>query len=305
MPDSARITDTVKARLLLVAVGFAWGLTWPAMRIALIDFPPFTMRVVASFLGASSMFILARIVGKGVRLPPRSTWGYIIIVSFLNIVIFSVCSAFAQLTATTGRVAILVYTMPIWACLLSWIFLGEQLNKMRAIALLLCCVGMAVLIYPLANGGIPLGLVLSLCSSVSWALGTIYVKRSRINIEPYSLAVWQLTIACIVSTGLELIFEWPFNFSVVHLNSWLGVIFSGLFGSAVAFYLWFKIIRILPATTASLGTLSAPMIGVVSSILFLGEIPTTTDIIGYTLIFSASVCALLQPQIPVPKVTHS
>jgi drug/metabolite transporter (DMT)-like permease len=45
--------------------------------------------------------------------------------------------------------------------------------------------------------------------------------------------------------------------------------------------------------TASLGVLSAPVIGVVSTALLLGEIPTLSDIIGYVLIFAASVCVLL------------
>jgi len=45
--------------------------------------------------------------------------------------------------------------------------------------------------------------------------------------------------------------------------------------------------------TASLGVLSAPVIGVVSTAVLLGEIPTVADIIGYVLIFAASVCVLL------------
>jgi drug/metabolite transporter (DMT)-like permease len=301
VPESPRrITDPLKARLLLVGLCLAWGLTWPAMRIALIDFPPFTMRALAAFIGVTALVVLARVAGRPVRLPPKSTWAYIIIISFLNIIVFSVCAAFAQLSATTGRVAILVYTMPIWASLLAWLFLGERLNAARALALLLCCVGMVVLIYPLTSGGIPGGLLLSLCAAVSWALGTIYMKKSRIDIDPYTLAACQLAVAFVVILALVLIFERSFEFSTVHLNSWLGVIFSGLFGSAVAYYLWFKIIRLMPATTASLGALSSPVIGVVSSTILLNEWPTTADIFGFTLIFSASVCALLQPQIPVP-----
>jgi drug/metabolite transporter (DMT)-like permease len=300
-----RISDSLKARLLLVALVLAWGLTWPAMRIALVDLPPLTMRAFAAFIGATAMFVLARVAGRGVRLPPKSAWLYIVIVSFLNIIVFSICAAFAQLTATTGRVAILVYTMPIWASLLAWLILGERLNTARSVALLLCCAGMAVLIYPLAGGGIPIGLLLSLGSAVSWAVGTIYMKRSRIDIDPYTLAAWQLVVAFVVMLILVLSFESSFQFSSVHLNSWMGVIFSGLFGSAIAYYLWFQVIRLLPATTASLGVLSAPVIGVVSSIFLLNEWPTTADIFGFALILAASVCALLQPQMPIPVLKRN
>jgi len=58
------------------------------------------------------------------------------------------------------------------------------------------------------------------------------------------------------------------------------------------------VIGLVPAMTASLGVLSAPVIGVVSSALLLGERPTTTDVVGYVLIFAASACVLLQPQAP-------
>jgi threonine/homoserine efflux transporter RhtA len=51
--------------------------------------------------------------------------------------------------------------------------------------------------------------------------------------------------------------------------------------------------------TASLGVLSAPVIGVVSTALLLGERQTLSDIIGYALIFAASVCVMLPSRTPV------
>ena len=56
--------------------------------------------------------------------------------------------------------AILAYTMPIWAVVLAWMFLGERPTGMQVIALVLCAAGLAILIYPLAATGVPLGIVL-------------------------------------------------------------------------------------------------------------------------------------------------
>ena len=56
------------ARLMLVALSFAWGLTWPAMRIALDEIPPFSMRVVTLGLGAGALFLVAGC--RGVRSRP-------------------------------------------------------------------------------------------------------------------------------------------------------------------------------------------------------------------------------------------
>lgn len=105
------MTTALKARLMLVGLCLAWGLTWPAMRIALIDFPPLSMRAVAALIGATTTFAIAALAGRPVRVPPKPVWGYIFIVSFFNIILFSLCVAFAQLHTMTGRVAILVYTM--------------------------------------------------------------------------------------------------------------------------------------------------------------------------------------------------
>ena len=60
-------------------------------------------------------------------------------------------------------------------------------------------------------------------------------------------------------------------------------------GSGLAYFLWFGIIGRVPAMTASLGVLSAPVIGVVSTAMLLGEFRRWRTSIGYVLIFAASV----------------
>jgi drug/metabolite transporter (DMT)-like permease len=49
------------------------------------------------------------------------------------------------------------------------------------------------------------------------------------------------------------------------------------------------------AVTASLGTLATPVIGVVATVLVLGERPSTADIVGFALIFTASACVVFAP----------
>ena len=70
---------------------------------------------------------------------------------------------------------------------------------------------------------------------------------------------------------------------------------NGLIGTGFAYILWFAIIERLPTATASLGSLATPVVGVSSSMLMLGERPTTEDMIGFALIFAAAVCVLTQP----------
>src|SRR6478672_4189800 len=60
-------TDTT-AKLMLVALSFAWGLTWPAMRLALDEIPPFSMRVVTLGLGGGALMLYAKLQGRSLAL---------------------------------------------------------------------------------------------------------------------------------------------------------------------------------------------------------------------------------------------
>src|SRR6476659_9969936 len=83
--------------------------------------------------------------------------------------------------------------------------------------------------------------------------------------------------------------------ATVSLKAVLAVLYNGLLGTGFAYILWFAIIERLPTATASLGSLSTPVVGIISSMLMLGERPTTEDMIGFALIFAAAACLLTQP----------
>lgn len=281
---------------MLVGLGLSWGLTWPAMRLALNDIPPMTMRATAALLGTLIMFVLAGLARRPVRMLRPREWGDVLVLAFLNVVVFSVCVAYAQMTARTGRVAILVYTMPLWSALLSWAVLGERLDGLRLMALGTCLAGVCVLIAPLMDGGVPFGLVLALIASVSWSLGTVYMKWRRVQIEPFTFTAWQLIVTTAAIGTLAFVAERQmWSFGAVGPAAITGMLFTGLFGSGIAYYLWFHIVRILPTTTASLGALASPVIGTLASIPVLGEVPTLYDTAGFALIFLSAAAVMLRP----------
>jgi drug/metabolite transporter (DMT)-like permease len=281
---------------MLVGVSFAWGLTWPAMKIALSDIPPFSMRAGSLAVGGVMLYLLARVQGHSLRIKGRNTWVHVGVIAFCNVVVFSVCTTFAQLLAPTGRVAMLVYTMPIWASLMARVALGEKFTRAGVVALVLCCVGMTVLIYPLASHGVPAGPLLALGAAIGWAAATVYMKWADITADPIAIAMWQLVIGFFVLGACVPVFQDSVHLFDARPAALAGLVFAGIFGSGLAYFLWYNVINLVPAMTASLGVLSAPVIGVVSAVILFGELPSTTDIIGYVLIFAASACVLLQPQ---------
>jgi drug/metabolite transporter (DMT)-like permease len=169
------------------------------------------------------------------------------------------------------------------------------LNLISGISLLLCAAGLTVLIYPLLGSSDLIGLVFALATAVSWAAGTVYLKWAQIDADPMAISAWQLVVALVVTFAGSLIFEGSLHLWPVPASALWALAFSGLVGSAFAYLLWFEIVRRLPATTASLGVLSAPVVGIVASVLILGERPTIADIVGSILILTAAAAVLLAP----------
>jgi drug/metabolite transporter (DMT)-like permease len=302
VPEPAGVA-AMRAKLLLLLLCLIWGVTWPVVKIALNEIPPFTMRTCSVGLGAATLFMVCLVKGRSFRIPTTRACIHVTVASLLNIAAFTVLSAFAQLATTTSRVSVLAYTMPIWAVVLAWPFLGERPTRMQTVALGLSVVGLAILIYPLTAAGVPLGVLLALTTGLLWAAGTVYLKWAHIDADPMGVSFWQLMIAFVVIAACTVPFQGGFNLGNAHAEALLATVFAGVVGNGVAYGLWFEIVRRLPAATASLGLLSVPVIGIVASTIILGEVPTAADIIGFALIFAASACVLVARPAPVAVTT--
>jgi drug/metabolite transporter (DMT)-like permease len=293
----------VGAKLLLVLLSLAWGLSWPAVRIALDEVAPWTLRALSYGVGTVFLFGFLRLTGRKASLPFGPVYAHVIVSALLNVAGFGLITTFAQLNALTSRVVIVSYSMPVWASLMAWLILGERLNAASILGLILCVSGLAVLIYPVMSSGHAIGLLLALIAALCWAAGTIYVKWAQIPGDGIVITAWQLVVAFAVTIVGVAAFEgvphlWPLSLPVV-----LALAFHGPVGTGVAYFLWFTIVGRLPAATASLGSLLTPVVGIVSTVLLVGERPTFADAIGFTLIFAAAASVLLEPARRQPSIT--
>ena len=284
------------AKLLVVLLAFAWGLNWIAAAVALREVSPWSLRFAGAGIGAAVLFTAALLTGHNLRVP-RGEHLHVMVAGFFNVAAFQILSGFAQLSGATSRAIVITYSMPIWATVLSWILIGDRLNKIGALAFALCVAGLTILVWPLFAHGFPPFVFYSFGCALSWAFATVYMKWVKAKIEPLANAAWQLLFGFLFIAAGTFAVEgtprlWPLS-----AHSMLAILYVGLFGVGLAHFLWWSIVGRLPTITASLGSLLVPVIGVTASAVVLGERPTAPDIVGFVLIFAAAACVLLQPNV--------
>jgi drug/metabolite transporter (DMT)-like permease len=284
------------AKLLVVLLAFAWGFNWIAAAVALREISPWSLRFAGSSIGAATLFAAAILTGHKLRVP-RGEYLHVMVAGFFNVAAFQILSGFAQLSGATSRAIIITYSMPIWATVLSWLVLGERLNRIGMLAFALCVAGLSILLWPLFTTGFPPFVFYSLGCALSWAIATVYMKWVKATIAPLANAAWQLLFGLLFIAAGTFAFEgyphlWPLVSDTV-----LAVLFVGVFGVGLAHFLWWTIVGRLSTITASLGSLMTPVVGVSASAVLLGERLTVPDIIGFAMIFAAAACVLLQPNV--------
>ncbi len=263
-----------------------WGLNWPAVKLALDGFSPWTFRVVGLGLGAVLLAAIAIATRRPLAVPAGHRMA-LFIAAFLSVAGFNICAVFAQLAMPTSRAAILTFTMPMWAALFGALFAGERIDGLRALALGCGAAGLALLARPywpaLAAGTLPAGLVFVLGAAISWAAGTVYTKHRGLPGDPLALAAWQLGIGAAVAAAGALAFESP----RIDLASPVvkgALVYHVVLALALAYFLWFQLLDRVPSGTAALGTLLIPVFAVAGSAAILGEQPALTDFAGFGLI---------------------
>ena len=278
---------------LVLLLGVLWGLNWPAVKIALGEIGPWTLRACALSVAASALIAFTLLRGGTLRIRPAHWWR-IALPAVLAIAAPNVLIAHAQLSAPTGRIAVVAFTMPVWATILARFVLGERLDRGRLVGLWLGVAGLVALGWPLVRAGeLSLGLLLAFLAAMCWAAGTVLLKRFPSEATPLAFAAWQLAIGAACAAAGMLVFEGLPARGALGPATLLAFSYHALLGQALATVLWFEVVTKIPASTAALGTLTVPAVGVASAILILGERPTVPDLVGLALIMAAAGAVLL------------
>lgn len=256
--------------LCLLVTSIGWGMNWPAMKLLLREWPPLFARGIAGVAAAIIIALIARVSGQSLAVT-RGQFGRLAVSASVNVFAWMGFTTLALRWLSAGQGALLVYTMPVWATLLAWPFLGKR-PSMRSIAgLVLCIAGVSMLF---GGQGMSLGpekmpgILFALSAAVLFALGTIVLKP--IVLPPLTSVAWQLAIGCLPMIVLGLLFEKP-DFSALTPVGGAVMVYMTIVPMGVCYITWFAALRRLPPAIASIATLLTPVIGVTAAAFVLGE----------------------------------
>ena len=270
----------------------------------LTEIPPITIRAVSFTSAALILAVIVTLLKQPLRLR-RSEAIPVATVGIFLICGFNVLTSFGQVLIETSKAAIIAYTMPSLTALLAAIYLGERVGMRLVLALTIAMIGLGILASEnlLSLAEQPIGPAIMMLAALSWATGTVGLKSRTWRLPPLPLTVWFFAFSSLAVWPLVLLVEPPWE------QEWpsapvLATLAFHILGPAILCYvLWTVMVARLPATIVAISALTAPVVGVLSSVLFLGDVMTWQKGLALTAIILSIIATLYQPRKPTnPKV---
>ena len=300
MTSARRAARRVPASgLFLVAVlTLVWGCNWPVLKLGVTELAPLTFRGATLPFAALGLLLAARLSGDSIWIP-REHWGKVLALALFNIAAWNGLILFGVQQMPAGRSAILAYTMPVWTVLFGMALLHEPLSTRKIIGLVLGMLGMAVLLGEDVRHitRSPMGTLFILAAAISWAFGTVLLRRWKPPVPQNTLTGWMMLIGWLpIAVCVPLFDEHPIS-SLAHMSgtAWFAVLYNIFLAGTVAHWAWFTMARTLPVAVSSLSSLPVPVVGVLSGILFLGERPGPSEYIALALVLASLSAVLFAP----------
>jgi drug/metabolite transporter (DMT)-like permease len=282
----------------LVFVTLIWGLNWPIMKFSLRELSPLYFRAVTMSAGALLLaaWFIAR--GQSLRLP-RGTWLPVALLALPNVLGWHLFAILGVQELASGRAAILGFTMPIWTALLAVLFFGERLTPRVVISAACGAIAITLLVaHELAAlSGRPLGIVWMQIAALAWALGTIRMRRTKLALSTAAITVWMMLMSSVafwlIAPAVEPWPRWQFSAPM-----WAALLWGAAINYGVAQVMWFDLARTLPPTASAFSIMAVPLVGTISAISIVGEVPRWQDWAAALFVILAIAAALLKRPAP-------
>lgn len=273
---------------LLALLSILWGGSFFFNGAALRELSPLTLVFLRVALGAAILLPLLCMQGIGF---PRSMsdWTPFIVIGLLNNVIPFSLIVIGQTFIPSGLASILNATTPLFTVMVM-AAAGEEALQMRRVAG--AALGLAGVIVLRGWGletspGQGLGILLCLGGALSYGFAALAARRMLKDAAPLGTATFQLMASTVMMAIVAGVVEQPWRLPVPGLTTWLAVLGLAGLSTALAYIVFFQIIRRSGAANVMLVTLLIPVTAILLGWLVLGEPISMREIAGAIVIGSA------------------
>lgn len=261
------------------------------MKIGVTAYPPLTFRVISMWLGLP-VLALGLLVTRAPFRIARPHWRELFWLTLFNMVIWHALMIIAVKSLTSGRAAILGYSMPIFSALLgAWLF-SNRLTLRGWGGVAAAALGVLLLLWhEISNlAGKPVGVLLALVSALAWAMGTQLMRRTTMTVPTLTITFWMTLMTTLAMTLLALGFEGP-QWTAPSASTWGAIAYNAVLIFGLVQALWLSLARHLTPVASTLSVMLIPVIGVFSGALWLGEVLRWQDhaAVGLMMLAIASV----------------
>lgn len=280
--------------ILLVLLTVVWGLNWPVMKFGVTGYPPLSFRAICMWIGVPVLAAVLQIKGVPFRVA-RAHWGELFKLAVFNMFFWHTLAILAVQSLSSGRAAILGYTMPIFSALIGAVLFAQRLPGRAWMGVAAAALGVVLLLWHevTALTGGPGGVAMMLGAACAWALGTQMLRHTRLPFPTLTLSFWMTVLTTLWISLLSVGFERE-AWSVPTLPIWGAIVYNALGVFAFAQVAWLSLARDLPPIASTLSVMFIPVLGVFSGAWWLGEVLHWQDWAAVALVLVA-IAAVLAP----------
>jgi drug/metabolite transporter (DMT)-like permease len=272
-----------KIALAFLAVYLCWGMTYLAMRVAVVDIPPHLMSGARFLVAGLLLYLWTR--RRGDPKPTLRNWYAAAVVGAFLLLGGNATVAWAEQQVPSGLAAVIIAVAPIWMVGMEWARGGPAPTKRVMLGLLLGLVGVGLLVSPRgsATGQVdPLGAGLLVLASASWAWGSVISKSAPLPQSPFlatsieMIAGGALLLLVAALAGQVGQFR-PTEVSTDAILAWL---FLVIFGSLVGFTAYIWLLGVTSIAKAGTYAYVNPIVAVFLGWAILGEAVTARTLLA-------------------------
>ena len=294
------MTHTRQQITLLVILTLVWGLNWPVLKMGVLGYPPLTFRSLSMWLGLPFLGLVLYLRGISFVVP-RAQWRELGMLATTNMFIWHVLIILAVQNLSSGRSAILGYTMPIFSAVIGVLWFGARMQRRAWLGILAAAGGVVLLLWHefTTLTGKPMGVVMGLVAAAFWGLGTQQIRHTRMTVPTLTIVFWMTAMTTLLMSALAWTFERP-RWGVPPPLTWMSIVYNAFGVFVFAQATWLSLARDLPPLASTLSVMFIPVLGVFSGAVLLQEALHWQDWAAIVLIVVAIASVLW----PAPATTR-